>query len=317
MAPNQKKLAQLQALDLGNAATLIGKPNVIELSSRNEKPQTIVAEQQEVDPDNYWNWPAERDVLSTAEIEKSLVADAARRNEAEQSAQQEQQSVDYWTWESPKDANARQAKQEEYWQWEEKTTEQDLFSAATIERNLMRASEELANNNDSGEECSSSDDYWSWEGPKRRQDRLASTRRPVNTEAFSVDTIEARLVSESKQRTIVEEPAAMSQEDSYWYWEEKPDVLSTQATVNRLMEHAKVTASQQEDYWKWNARNDDILSGAAIERSLVLEQKRRENDAYWAWGQGDEVKYSLANAARCSDAVVVVEQEQPASYWVW
>merc|ERR1712232_999622 len=53
--------------------------------------------------------------------------------------------------ESPKDANARQAKQEEYWQWEEKTTEQDLFSAATIERNLMRASEELANHNDSGE----------------------------------------------------------------------------------------------------------------------------------------------------------------------
>lgn len=315
MAPNQKKLAQLQALDLGNAATLIGKPNVIELSSRNEKPQTIVAEQQEVDSDNYWNWPAERDVLSTAEIEKSLVADAARRNEAEQSAQQEQQSVDYWTWESPKDANARQAKQEEYWQWEEKTTEKDLFSAATIERNLKRASEELANNNDN-EECSSSDDYWSWEGPKRRQDRLASTRRPVNTKAFSVDTIEARLVAESKQRTNVEEPA-ISKEDSYWYWEEKPDVLSTQATVNRLMEHAKVTASKQEDYWKWDAQND-VLSGAAIERSLVLEQKRRANDAYWAWGQGDEVKYSLANAARCSDAsAVVVEQEQSASYWVW
>lgn len=315
MAPNQKKLAQLQALDLGNAATLIGKPNVIELSSRNEKTQTIVAEQQEVDSVNYWNWPAERDVLSTAEIEKSLVADAARRNEAEQSAQQEQQSVDYWTWESPKDANARQAKQEEYWQWEEKTTEKDLFSAATIERNLKRASDELANNNDN-EECSSTDDYWSWEGPKRRQDRLASTRRPVNTKAFSVDTIEARLVAESKQRTNVEDPA-ISKEDSYWYWEEKPDVLSTQATVNRLMEHAKVTASKQEDYWKWDAHND-VLSGAAIERSLVLEQKRRANDAYWAWGQGDEVKYSLANAARCSDAAnVVVEQEQSASYWVW
>merc|ERR1712232_541946 len=188
--------------------------------------------------------------------------------------------------ESPKDANARQAKQEEYWQWEEKTTEQDLFSAATIERNLMRASEELANNNDSGECSVSSDDYWSWEGPKRRRARLASTRRPANTEAFSVDTIEARLVSERKQRTIVEvnKPAAMmSQEDSYWYWDEKSDVLSTQATVNRLMEQAKLTASQKEDYWKWDAQND-VLSGAAIERSLVLEQKRRANDAYWAWG---------------------------------
>mmetsp|Transcript_12194 Transcript_12194/g.18310 ORF Transcript_12194/g.18310 Transcript_12194/m.18310 type:complete len:177 (+) Transcript_12194:372-902(+) len=176
----------------------------------------------------------------------------------------------------------------------------------------MRASEELANNENGG--CSSSDDYWSWEGPKRRQDRLTSTRRPVNTEAFSVDAIEARLVAESKQRANVEEPA-MTQEESYWYWEEKPDVLSTQATVNRLMEHAKVTSSKQEDYWKWDAQND-VLSGAAIERSLVLEQKRRANDAYWAWGQGDEVKYSHANAARCSDAVVV-EQEQSPSYWVW
>jgi len=124
-------------------------------------------------------------------------------------------------------------------------------------------------------------------------------------------------VSESKQRTIVEvNKPAMSQEDSYWYWEEEPDVLSTQATVNRLMEQAKVNASQQEDYWKWDAQND-VLSGAAIERSLVLEQKRRANDAYWAWGQGDEVKYSLANAARCSAIAVNVEQEQSASYWVW
>lgn len=253
--------------------------------------------------------------MSTAEIEKSLVADAARRNQVEQQAQQRQNSVDYWTWECPKDSNAREAEQDNYWQWEEKADAKDLFSAATIESNLCRASEELAANNVG--ESASSDDYWSWEGPKRRQDRQAANRRPVNAEAFSASRIEERLVSDSNKRAKGEASTkSLPHAESYWYWEEKPDVLSTEATVNRLVEHAKSAVAEQEDYWKWDEQNTDVLSGAAIVLSLVLEQKRRANDGYWAWGEGDEVKYSVANAARCPDQVVGEQRDYAASYWV-